>query len=167
MVLVALSGVFGRYVYMQIPRDVRGHALGVDDVRRRVVDIRESLSDTLPADALAGVQRFVGETEPDQRMAGGALFRAARNDLTRPWRVRRLRRFLRAGHGEVPEQELREIVRLAREQSMLIRRMAMMDAMTRTLHYWHVFHKPFAYIMIGVMLLHVGVAVSFGYKWVF
>jgi hypothetical protein len=167
MVLVALSGVFGRYVYMQIPRDVRGHALGVDEVRARVQEIRESLGERLPADALIGVQRFVGEVEPDDSMAGGALFRAMRNDLTRPWRVRRLRRFLSRGQREVPERELRKIVRLAREQSMLIRRMAMMDAMTRTLHYWHVFHKPFAYIMIGIMLLHVGVAVSFGYKWVF
>ena len=162
MVLVALSGVFGRYVYMQIPRDVRGHALGVDEVRRRVNEIRESLVERLPADAVAGVQKFVGEVSPDHLVAGSALMRAARNDLTRPWRVRRLRRFLKAGHGEVPERELREIVRLAREQSMLIRRMAMMDAMTRALHYWHVFHKPFAYIMIAIMLLHVGVAVSFG-----
>ena len=167
MVLVALSGVFGRYVYMQIPRDGRGHALGVGEVRKRVDEIQSSLGERLPADALAGVHRFIGETRPDRHMAGGALIRAARNDLTRPWRVRRLRRFLRLGQGEVPEQELREIVKLAREQSMLIRRMAIVDAMTRTLHYWHVFHKPFAYIMIGIMLLHVGVAVSFGYKWVF
>lgn len=167
MVLVALSGVFGRYVYMQIPRDVRGHAMGVDQVRTRVQEIRESLGERLTPDALSGVQRFVGEVDPDNAMAGAALVRAVRNDLTRPWRVRRLRRFLSAGKGEVPERELRQIVKLAREQSMLIRRMAIMDSMTRTLHYWHVFHKPFAYIMIGIMLLHVGVAVSFGYKWVF
>ena len=59
------------------------------------------------------------------------------------------------------------MVQLARKQAVMIRRIALMDTMTRLLHYWHVFHKPFAYIMIAIMFVHVAVAVSFGYTWVF
>ena len=46
MLAVALSGVFGRYVYMQIPRDARGHALGLEDVRDRLSAIQRTLVDT-------------------------------------------------------------------------------------------------------------------------
>jgi hypothetical protein len=37
----------------------------------------------------------------------------------------------------------------------------------RLLHHWHIFHKPFAIIMILIMIVHVIVAVSFGYRWIF
>jgi hypothetical protein len=167
MVVVALSGVFGRYVYMQIPRDTRGDAMSMGQVRSRIDEVRGSLIDRLPPDIVAGVDRFVGEVR-DHRSSGlAALFQAARADLVRPWRLRRLKRYLRRGKTHVSEHEIRQIVRLAKEEAMLVRRMARMDAMTRTLHYWHVFHKPFAYIMITIMMIHVAVAVSFGYTWVF
>jgi hypothetical protein len=167
MVVVALSGVFGRYVYMQIPRDTRGDAMSMEQVRRRIDEIRGSLTDRLPADVIQGVDRFVGDVR-DQRSSGlAALFQAARADIARPWRLRRLTRHLRRGKTHVSEDDIRKIVGLAKEEAMLVRRMARMDAMTRTLHYWHVFHKPFAYIMITIMMIHVAVAVSFGYTWVF
>jgi hypothetical protein len=39
--------------------------------------------------------------------------------------------------------------------------------MSELLHHWHVFHKPFAYVMLFIMVLHVGVTVAFGYTWIF
>ena len=34
-------------------------------------------------------------------------------------------------------------------------------------HYWHVIHKPFAYVMLVVVIIHVGVSIAFGYTWIF
>jgi hypothetical protein len=34
-------------------------------------------------------------------------------------------------------------------------------------HYWHVFHKPFAFIMYIIMLIHIGIALWLGYRWIF
>jgi hypothetical protein len=167
MVIVALSGVFGRYVYMQIPRDARGHALGIEEAQKRVQALRVSLADHLPPDAVEGITRFAGAAGEYNLSAPKAVMRTFVHDLTHPMRQRKLRKFLRAGTRKLPKEEIREVERLAREQSVMVRRVAMADTMTRLLHYWHVFHKPFAYIMIAIMFVHVAVAVSFGYKWVF
>jgi hypothetical protein len=35
------------------------------------------------------------------------------------------------------------------------------------LRYWHVAHLPFALVMLFIMIIHVVVAVLFGYKWIF
>ena len=95
------------------------------------------------------------------------IFSSIRLDITLGRRARRLKRELAGGDRPVPAAVLEEVVSLARESSLLQRRVAMLDSMSELLHYWHVFHKPFAYIMLIIMVLHVGVTVAFGYKWIF
>jgi hypothetical protein len=168
MLAVAFSGVFGRYIYMQIPRDVRGHTIGLDAVERRIGEIEESLRADygLPGDVVDGIRRFAQSAEHDAKGVR-AFMQTIVHDLTLRRRVARLRRFIRQGHQEIPEEALGDIVRLAREQSVLRRRVALLGAMTRMFHHWHVFHKPFAVIMIVIMFVHVGVTIAFGYRWVF
>lgn len=168
MLAVALSGVFGRYIYMQIPRDIRGHTMGLDAVERRIGEIEESLRKDygLPEDVVDGIRRFAQSAAQDARGVR-AFAQTIVHDLTLRRRVGRLRRFIRQGHQEIPEDALGDIARLAREQSVLRRRVALLGAMTRMFHHWHVFHRPFAVIMIVIMFVHVGVTIAFGYRWVF
>jgi hypothetical protein len=168
MAAVALSGVLGRYLYMQIPRDARGHAIGLERARARVGDIEEKLRThhRLPEDTVAGVRRFV-ETSATDAAGLRAIAATLVHDLRLPGRVRRLRRFMRQGRAEIPEEAIEEVVRLAREQSVLRRRIAVLESTTRLFHHWHVFHKPFAVIMIVIMFVHVGVTLAFGYRWIF
>jgi hypothetical protein len=39
--------------------------------------------------------------------------------------------------------------------------------MRKTLEYWHVIHLPFALAMLIVMIIHVVVVLTLGYKWIF
>ena len=39
--------------------------------------------------------------------------------------------------------------------------------MQRLFRYWHIAHLPFALIMLIIMVIHVGVTLAFGYKWIF
>jgi len=168
MLAVAFSGVFGRYIYMQIPRDIRGHTMGLDAVEGRIGEIEESLRKDygLPEDVVEGIRRFAQSAARNARGVR-AFMQTIVHDLTLRRRVARLRRFIRQGHQEIPEEALGDIARLAREQSVLRRRVALLGAMTRMFHHWHVFHKPFAVIMIVIMFVHVGVTIAFGYRWVF
>ncbi len=169
MVAVAMSGVFGRYIYMQIPRDARGHTLGLEDARDRLSSIQESLVETYGASPQAAqtVQDFasIGTT------GGGSKIRdmltSLRQDITLKPRVRRLRRRLSSGDHPIPREIIDEVVGLAREAALLQRRVTLLNSMSELLHYWHVFHKPFAYIMLFIMIVHVGVTVAFGYTWIF
>ncbi len=58
-------------------------------------------------------------------------------------------------------------VGLAKDWVLQTRRLRLFDLIRDLFHYWHVFHKPFAIIMIVVMVVHVVVAVMLGYTWEF
>ena len=45
--------------------------------------------------------------------------------------------------------------------------MRRLESIRSVFHWWHVVHKPFAVIMLIIMVVHVIVAVSLGYRWVF
>jgi hypothetical protein len=169
MMAVALSGIFGRYVYMQIPRDSRGHALDLAAAQNRVDELGAQLRSQygLPDDAIRSVVHHTGVSEGTARSKIGSFFRSIGRDITLRGRMRRLRRRLKKAGTDLPAAVLDEVVGLARESSVLQRRIAQVDSMNELFHYWHVFHKPFAIVMYIIMVLHVGVAVAFGYRWIF
>ena len=169
MLAVAFSGVFGRYVYMQIPRDARGHALGLEDARERLSEIQRTLVEDYEAspEAVRAIEDFSssGTAVPGSKIRG--ILVSLRQDLTLNRRARKLRHRISHGGHPVPREMIDQVLALARESSLLQRRVALLDSMSELLHYWHVFHKPFAYVMLFIMVIHVGVAVAFGYTWIF
>ena len=94
MVAVFLSGIVGRFIYIQIPRTIEGRELSLNEVRN-----------------------LEGDHYKDQKSLE------------------------------------RRIKRLARMQELF--------------RYWHVAHLPFALVMLVIMIIHVGVTIAFGFKWIF
>jgi len=39
--------------------------------------------------------------------------------------------------------------------------------MQKLFSYWHIFHKPFAIIMLVIVLVHIVATVLMGYTWIF
>jgi len=54
-----------------------------------------------------------------------------------------------------------------RDEDQINRTIKRLDTMQRLFGYWHVVHLPFAIVMLIIMLIHVGVTVLFGYRWIF
>jgi hypothetical protein len=169
MMAVALSGVFGRYVYMQIPRDSRGHALGLAAAQKRMEELGERLRSQyrLPDEAIRSFVQHTGVSDGAARSKIGSFFHSIGRDITLRGRMRRLRRRLKKAGTDLPAAVINEVIGLARESSVLQRRIAQLDSMNELFHYWHVFHKPFAIVMYIIMVVHVGVTVAFGYRWIF
>lgn len=167
MTVVVLSGVFGRYVYVHIPKTLNGRFLDLEAIRertRRILDrIRSEagLSEAALAEVVGGAS---GElTVP--RGLGHALFLAVRTDVAGRLRHRKVRRRLR-DHGVAPG--LREpLAGLIRERSRLERQTVLLRPFQRLFRYWHVVHLPLAVVMFVILGVHVAVAVLFGYTWVF
>ena len=161
MVAVALSGVFGRYLYQQIPRNVLGEALAPDAVEQRNEERLIALTDRWDADqkGLDALDRLA--LDPlEGRPAPLALLALPAANLVL---ARRLHNWTRA-HGLPDDPELRAT---ARRWALAARRLHLFHLVRDLFHWWHVFHKPFAIIMILVMLVHVAVAVALGYTWIF
>lgn len=168
MIAVMLSGFVGRYLYAQIPRDLRGMELSLQEVQnahqQRVEILRRDYG--LSEKEIAKIEEYlVGELREAHGLLKGPLA-VLRNDLVRRWRLVRVRRFLSA-RLQVTPAELLEMIRLVRQQALLRREILFFQTLHRLFHYWHVIHKPFAYVMLTIMFIHIAVAVAFGYWWIF
>lgn len=165
MTAVVISGVFGRYVYVRLPRGGEGGVIPPVVMRRRRVELETRLAMAAPATEfqLAGLLGFErGEEEPG---LAGALVRAVRFDLER----RRLPGRLQVALADMgmSEDSVSRLIpdllsfREARHQMLTFR------PFQRLFGYWHVFHLPLATVMMLIVVLHVAVAVAFGYLWIF
>ncbi len=167
MVAVAASGYFGRYLYLQIPRNIQGSELTLQEMERINSDMTTQLRTRFQLDDIAIAKLEAVTTNFAAGYAGGA-WRAVMLLLTDDlFRFLARRRFVRNVMRAVPlpRRELREFTRLAFARALLRRRVALLAQVHQIFHYWHVVHKPFAIIMYLIMLIHIGIAIWTGYGW--
>lgn len=161
MMAVALSGVLGRYLYQQIPRNVLGEAMTPGDAESESEALLVDLSEThgMTQQAAHALDRLALGTL-ENRAAPAALAVLPLQNLLL---ARRLQSWL-ADHDLKGPEKAR--IR-ARRWVLLSRRLQVFHLVRDLFHWWHVFHKPFAIIMILVMIIHVAVALALGYTWEF
>ncbi|RMD93661.1 MAG: hypothetical protein D6814_15340 [Calditrichaeota bacterium] len=169
MMAVMFSGIFGRYIYMQIPRNLDGTALTLEQIESKDRLITNVLVQEyhMPPQFMQMLQKFSGSHIGQRHRGVVAFVRLLGNDLVRPFRFRRIKKYLLRHNPDIPREALRKLVALARQKTVLMRRKILLDSMQRAFHYWHVIHKPFAYVMLILMFLHIAIAILFGYKWIF
>lgn len=167
MVAVAGSGFIGRYIYVQIPRRISGEELTLQEVEKENVQITERLREVFGfSDEMIGELRRIARTEKIGRMGIGGLIHLFTADLVGWFQLRRLSRSL-SKETDFPKEQLRELYHLMKAKSKLSRRKAFWEGAHQLFHYWHVIHKPFAYTMLVIMVIHTVVAITFGYTWIF
>ena len=159
MVAVALSGVFGRYLYLQIPRTRAGEELSLADAQRADAELSQRLRGEFGVDEafLRGLERTVAPPP------SGSAFADARALVLGAWGARRRASVLVRSLTGVPPHLRRELVALTREKARLRRRIVLWQATHRLFHHWHVVHKPFAIVMYVFVVVHVAVALYAGY----
>lgn len=165
MVAVFVSGIIGRFIYLQIPRSIDGMELSLDEVRAMKNAIAASLRSSpdtggrilsVIPESYAGNPGF-HHTNP--------LVRIIRLRSAGRARLREVKAALRtAGSGR---SESARILALVRNDITLNRRIAMLGTMQSLFRYWHVAHLPFALVMLIIMVIHVAVTLVFGYRWIF
>lgn len=160
MVLVVASGFVGRYLYVRIPRSVRGVALTHEEVRARAAALKSDLGAAgLPIQILEGVDAFERKAIPhEDRASLAGLFLG---DLLLQRHRARLRTQVQA--SGLPASALDETLETITERAWLLRDLAYLRLSQRLFEMWHVFHQPLVYVMYGIAALHVGVAFYFGY----
>jgi hypothetical protein len=159
MVVVALSGVLGRYLYLQIPRTRAGEELALAELEAEDRDLSAQLRERFRLDEarLAGLDALVAV--PARTGLVGGFVRLVTDDL----RLRAgLRRFAR-GCRSVPRPVVREFERVVRRKANVHRRILLWNRVHELFHYWHVLHKPFALVMYLFLIVHVVVALATGY----
>ena len=67
----------------------------------------------------------------------------------------------------LPKIVRKGIINSAKYEIVLTRRIGLLRIFHKLFRYWHIAHLPFAITMFVIMLVHVGVTLVFGYKWIF
>lgn len=163
MTAVVLSGLFGRYVYVRIPKSIHGQFATLESIEARRSAVVETIGDSagIPAETVMVV---VGR-RTIRRKTGivRAVFDAVRFDLGRRRREARLNRILDG--WRVPRAVRGDLVVLLERQAKIEQQILLMQPFQRLFRYWHVFHLPLAILMFVILAVHIAVAAMFGYAW--
>jgi hypothetical protein len=137
LVAVVASGVIGRFIYLQIPRTIEGRELSLQEVQ----EMRNELVAELKVKYNIDIEEF--------REGNSSGIKSGLN----------------AKH--LPVHDYKKVKRLIISQRKIVKRIERLDMMQNIFKLWHVAHLPFALIMLIVMIIHVAVALTFGYRWIF
>jgi hypothetical protein len=167
MTAVALSGIVGRYLYVQIPKGIQGNELSVKDLEEESAKFYRELSDDYGLDPV-DIRKIDSLASPKQTKSvsiSSLVTFFILNDLTRRARLKKIILHL---HGKsVDANTVKKIISIANDRIKLLRRIHFLEQVKNLFHYWHVIHLPFSIIMFVILFIHIGVAITFGYTWVF
>lgn len=167
MVLVVLSGVVGRFIYVQIPRTIEGHEMGINAINDLRVNLAAKVSESINFDQKI-MSDFQTLASPDRYKTLNFLqaFSFSFKDYFRiKFLMRKIKRIV--SKTGLPVVIRKDILHAAKTEIILSRRIALLRTFHKLFRYWHIVHLPFAITMFAIMLIHVGVTIAFGYKWIF
>lgn len=160
MVAVFLSGIIGRFIYIQIPRTIEGRELNLAEVRGLKTDLDTVLKSSYNLDEETSQTIF--SVINQQSLNAGGLFKMYISEFQT---IRQVKTVLRK--SEFPKNSINSIVELVKKDMSLSRKIERLNTMQKLFNYWHVAHLPFALVMLIIMVIHVVVTIVFGYKWIF
>ena len=165
MVAVVFSGIIGRFIYLQIPRTIEGRALSLNELNVKRATFNVNLQNEFGLDD-SFINFLNRSTFSEGEMYEGTFFSniLKRIKIERE-QIRNVKKELK--NRQVPKERFKKITRFIRAEVVLARRIAWLSTMQNYLRYWHVLHLPFAIIMLVIMIVHVIVALLFGYTWIF
>ena len=160
MVAVVLSGVIGRFIYIQIPHTIEGRELSLQELNeqklesvrqlRSTITLDESIFDLLQpysGEKPTGFSKFIGGSKSEQAAIQNLKIALEKQRIT--------------------PHKSRELLRLYKQQISMKKRIERLATMQNLFKYWHVAHLPFALVMLIIMIIHSAIVITFGYKWIF
>jgi hypothetical protein len=167
MLIVAASGVVGRFLYMRVHRGLEGERTNLEELQRKAglaegemklrfrfaPEVAERLL-SFEAQALAGdagwstMLRRVALLPIRQRV----VYRACSRDISERLRVIARERVWSRGHFR---RRRRQATALTRHYLLSIVRVAQLAAYVRLFALWHMLHVPFLYLLIVTACFHV------------
>lgn len=165
MVAVFLSGIIGRFIYIQIPRTIEGRELSLNEVRSMKGDIGAILKTSYELDE-ESYRIIIESTMRNAASPGqGAIAGIMAGVFEDRGNLKKVRSVLKK--NKLSRIEHRRLIRLVKHEISLNRRIDRLVIMKNLFRYWHVVHMPFAIIMLVIMIIHVIVTITFGYRWIF
>lgn len=174
MFAVSLSGVVGRYLYVQIPRSLNAAELSRKELEELQTwfGLHLSAQNLLPEDDLRVLLRLPSAERIKQLPLAAAIVYMMMLDVARRFHIARLRRHALGrnerittfgGMFKTRHGDLEGAIATAQEEAALSKRILFLSYSQRVFHLWHVVHKPFSYTFSILAVLHIGLQFMLGY----
>lgn len=167
MVAVALSGFIGRYIYIKIPHHVSGKELTKDEFKNQLHTMTHTFKrDFGLSDKTINKILLLSGAEKIEKRGLLGIFTIFFMDITGWFKWQGIKNEIQKS-STISKSEIHKFKQSLKHIVKMDRQIAFWKAAQSLFHYWHVIHKPFAYTMIVIMVIHVVVVVTMGYTWVF
>ena len=167
MVAVVLSGIVGRFLYVQIPHTIQGQEISLKELNQMNENLTVHLRNDLKVSEKL-LMRFneFSSSEKYKRIKLTDSFLFLVKDYLR---IRILLKELRSElkKSGLSRKQYSEILKTSKSKLIISKRIGMLRTMQKFFKYWHIVHLPFAITMFIIMFIHVGITIAFGYKWIF
>ena len=174
MVIVALSGIVGRYIYAQIPRKMNYVEVSIKEANEQSEKLAEQLKSLgiLSPKDIEALVRLPDARQSAQMSALTALWKMLVFDMGFPFRVWRLRQKMLWSHRKTlslvglrktHNAKLENAITTAREQIVLAKKILFLSKTNKMLNLWHLIHRPFSYSFALLASIHVILMLMLGY----
>jgi hypothetical protein len=165
MVAVVFSGIIGRFVYLQIPRTIEGREMSLNELNRLKSDIFYEIENKIKFDP--EITSYLNEAlQVKLPESTGSFFSNIMPQLRHEKNLMN-QISMKLKSENISRKEFKTIISMVRGEIIMNRRIAWLATMQGLFRYWHIAHLPFAMVMLVIMIIHVIVAIVFGYVWIF
>lgn len=165
MVAVVVSGIIGRVIYLQIPHTIEGREMSLNELNKMEAALLAQHGEKNKALA-QGLNKVNDELKKQSyREVGNYAKRILKRLSFERSLIAELRKELK--QKGFRGSDYRKAIKILKSKIIMNRRIAWLSTMQKLMRYWHVAHLPFALIMLVIMLVHIVVALLFGYSWIF
>ncbi|MGA7836741.1 MAG: hypothetical protein WB996_02145 [Ignavibacteriaceae bacterium] len=170
MVAVVFSGVVGRFIYIQIPRTIQGKEVSVNELNDISGDLTYMLrkkynSFSVDDKIINQIETIFSDNDYSDKNPGFNILIVVKEYFRMKIKLWKIKRQI-TKKGTLGKQR-KEIIKIIKSKIVLNRRIGRLRSMQRLFKYWHIVHLPFAITMFVIMLIHVAVTITLGYKWIF
>lgn len=167
MVAVVLSGVVGRFIYVQIPRTIQGKEIDINELNETLENENNKLINYL--NVLTSINERIKNACDVAKYKTvtlkGSLIFIVKDFFEMNKILKEIKKDL--NNYNYSENEKKEILISVKKKIILSRKVGMLRSMQKLFHFWHIFHLPFAITMFVIMVVHIAVTIAFGYRWIF
>jgi hypothetical protein len=167
MVAVVLSGIIGRFIYVRIPRTIQGKELDIKELNSLSEDLSNNLRNAFSNNGkfLTAFESYTDTGRYKNITLGKSILLSFKDYFEIKKILSRMKSEMKKYHfSHIREKEL---LGIAKSKLIISRRIGLLRTMQKFFRYWHIVHLPFAITMFIIMIIHVGVTIYFGYKWIF
>jgi len=158
MMMVAASGVFGRYVYGYFPRMAGGRELAYGEAMSELANLHAELVAETANERGDHVGRAFA-TVRDFEFEASSLFDLVRVNAQLATRRRQVNNYL--GKADLEESTRAQAKRTLYDQLKLKSGVETARVAGKLMRYWHLFHRPLAGAMYVIVALHILEAILF------